>query len=134
MQFDSKAFRKFCNVLGIKNRYSTPAYPQNNGQFEATNKTIVNGLKRRLKGIKGRWAEELPNILWAYRTTPRRFTGETLFSLMYGIEAVILDEVNLCSARVSEFALIESNKLMVKQLDLLEEYRESATIWLVEYQ
>ena len=94
----------------------------------------MNGLKRRLEGIKGRWAEELPNILWAYRTTPRRFTGETLFSLTYGIEAVILDEVNLCSARVSEFALIESNKLMVKQLDLLEEYRESATIWLVEYQ
>ena len=93
----------------------------------------MNGLKRRLEGIKGRWAEELPNILWAYRTTPRRFTGETLFSLTYGIEAVILDEVNLCSARVSEFALIESNKLMVKQLDLLEEYRESATIWLVEY-
>ena len=94
----------------------------------------MNGLKRRLEGIKGRWAEELPNILWAYRTTPRRFTGETLFSLTYGIEAVILDKVNLCSARVSEFALIESNKLMVKQLDLLEEYRESATIWLVEYQ
>ena len=94
----------------------------------------MNGLKRRLEGIKGRWAEELPNILWAYRTTPRRFTGETLFSVTYGIEAVILDEVNLCSARVSEFALIESNKLMVKQLDLLEEYRESATIWLVEYQ
>ena len=94
----------------------------------------MNGLKRRFEGIKGRWVEELPNILWAYRTTPRRFTGETLFSLTYGIEAVILDEVNLCSARVSEFALIESNKLMVKQLDLLEEYRESATIWLVEYQ
>ena len=94
----------------------------------------MNGLKRRLEGIKGRWAEELPNILWAYRTTPKRFTGETLFSLTYGIKAVILDEVNLCSARVSEFALIESNKLMVKQLDLLEEYRESATIWLVEYQ
>ena len=25
LQFDSKAFRKFCSDLGIKNRYSTPA-------------------------------------------------------------------------------------------------------------
>ena len=25
--FDSRAFREFCNNLGIKNRYSTPAYP-----------------------------------------------------------------------------------------------------------
>ena len=27
LQFDSKAFRQYCSDLGIKNRYSTPAYP-----------------------------------------------------------------------------------------------------------
>ena len=27
LQFDSKAFRTFYRDLGIKNRYSTPAYP-----------------------------------------------------------------------------------------------------------
>lgn len=27
LQFDSKTFRKFCSNLGIKNKYSTPAYP-----------------------------------------------------------------------------------------------------------
>ena len=59
--------------------YSTPAYPQSNGQAEAVNKTILNGLKKRLDGAKGRWAEELPNVLWAYRTTPRQSTGETPF-------------------------------------------------------
>ena len=32
LQFDSKAFRKYCSDLGIKNRYSTPAYSQGNGQ------------------------------------------------------------------------------------------------------
>ena len=26
-QFDSKAFRKYCYKLGIKNRYSTSSYP-----------------------------------------------------------------------------------------------------------
>ena len=98
LQFDSKAFRWFYSDLGIKNRYSTPAYPQNNGQAEATNKAIVNGLRKRLEGTKGRWAEELPNVLWVYRTTLRWFTGETLFSLTYGAEAVIPTEVNLCNA------------------------------------
>ena len=58
----------------------------------------MNGLKKRLDGAKGRWAEELPNILWAYRTTPRRSTGKTLISLTYVAEAVIPVEVNLCSA------------------------------------
>ena len=27
LQFDSKTFRKYCSDMGIKNRYSTPAYP-----------------------------------------------------------------------------------------------------------
>ena len=93
----------------------------------------MNGLKKSLEGTKGRWVEELPNVLWAYRTTPRRFMGETPFSLMYGGEVVILAEVNLCSAQVSGFALTENNELMVKQLDSLEEYQESATIRLAEY-
>ena len=63
LQFDSKAFRKYCSDLGIKNRYSTPAYPQGNGQAEAVNKVIVNGLKKRLDDAKGRWVEELPHVL-----------------------------------------------------------------------
>ncbi|XP_075663359.1 uncharacterized protein LOC142632934 [Castanea sativa] len=131
--FDSKAFQEFCNNLGIRNRYSTLAYLQSNGQAEVTNKAIVNGLKKRLEGAKGRWAEEFLSVLWAYRTTPRRSTGETLFSLTYGAEVVILAEVNLCSARVARFTLDENEKLMSKQLNLLEEHREVATIRLAEY-
>lgn len=52
LQFDSKAFQKYCSDLGIKNRYSTSAYPQSNGQVEETNKAIVVGLKKRLEGAK----------------------------------------------------------------------------------
>ncbi|XP_065633667.1 uncharacterized protein LOC136069281 [Quercus suber] len=54
LQFDSKAFRSYCSELGIMNRYSTPAYPQGNGQAEAVNKVIVNGLKKRLDDAKGK--------------------------------------------------------------------------------
>ena len=63
LQFDSKSFRRYCCDLGIKNRYSTPAYPQGNGQVEATNKVIVCGLKKRLDDAKGKWVEELPHVL-----------------------------------------------------------------------
>ena len=63
LQFDSKAFRKYCFDLGIKNRYSTPAYPQGNGQAEAVNKVIVSGIKKRLDDAKGKLIEELPHIL-----------------------------------------------------------------------
>ena len=66
LQFDSKAFRRYCCELGITNKYSTPAYPQGNGQAEAVNKVIVRGLKRKLDDAKGRWVEELPHVLWTY--------------------------------------------------------------------
>ena len=54
LQFDSKAFKQYYSDLGIKNRYSTLAYPQGNGQVEAVNKVIVNGLKKRLDDAKGK--------------------------------------------------------------------------------
>ena len=65
LQFDSKAFRWYCSELGITNRYSTPSSPQGNGQAKATNKSIVNGLKRRLdvKGtVDGRASERVMGI------------------------------------------------------------------------
>ena len=54
LQFDSKSFRRYCCDLEIMNRYSTTAYLQGNGQAEAVNKIIVNGLKKRLDDAKGR--------------------------------------------------------------------------------
>ena len=78
LQFDSKAFQKYYGDLRIKNRYSTPTYSQSNGQAEVTNKAIVSGLKKRLEGAKGGWIEELPNVLWAYRTTPKKSIGKPL--------------------------------------------------------
>ena len=104
LQFDNRAFREFWSDLGIKNKYSTPTYPQS------------NRLKKRLEGMKGKWAKELPNVLWAYRITPRRSMGETPFSLTYGVEAIIPAK----SARVTRFALTQNGELMAKHLDLLE--------------
>ena len=48
LQFDSKAFRRYCCDLGITNKYSTPTSPQGNRQAKAVNKVIVSGLKTRL--------------------------------------------------------------------------------------
>ena len=126
LQFDSKAFRRYCCELGITNRYSILAYPQGNGQAEATNKVIVNGLKKRLDDAKGRWVEKLPHVLWTYRTTPRRSTGETPFSMTYGAEAVIPLETGFPTLKTNSFCLSSNNKLLEKSLDLIKERRERA--------
>ena len=55
-------------------------------------------------------------------TTPKKSTGKTPFSLTYAAKAIIPTEVNLCSARVVELTLAQNDGLMIKCLDLLEEY------------
>ena len=47
---------------------------------------------------------------------------------------MILNEINLCSARVSEFDMNQNEGQLTGCLDLLEEYREVATVRLAEYQ
>ena len=120
--------------MGITNRYSTSAYPQGNRQVEAVNKVIVNRLKKRLDDAKGRWVEELPYVLWTYRTTPRRSTGQTPFSMSYGVEAVIPIETGFPTLRTQTFNPNDNDRLLEISLDLIEERRENAMVQLAYYQ
>ena len=127
-------FRRYCGELGIKNRYSNPTYPKGNGQAEAINKVIVNGLKKRLDDAKGQWVEELPHVLWTYRTTPRRSTRETPFSMTYGAEAVIPLETSFPTSRTSSFNPSDNDEQLKKRLNLIEKKRENAMVQLAYYQ
>jgi hypothetical protein len=133
-QFEGKLFKGFCSDLGIRNFFSSPGYPQANGQAEVSNKVILDGIKKRLEEAKGRWVEELPSVMWTHRTTRRRSTGETPFALAYGMEAVIPLEVGLPTTRTTEFNVEENENNLRKDLNLLEERRNMATIRLASYQ
>ena len=98
-QFISFAFQDFCAEWNIKLTFATPRHSQSNGQAESTNKTIVNTLRKRLENAKGKWADELPGVLWSYRTTSKNSTGATPFSLAFGTEAVIPAEISIPTAR-----------------------------------
>ena len=69
-----------------------------------TNRTLLKIIKTKLDDAKGAWPEELPNVLWAYRTIARTPTEETPFRLSYGTEAVILVEVGVTSTRRAAFS------------------------------
>ena len=47
------------------------------------------------------WSENLPFSLWAYRTSFHTSTGATPYSLVYGMEAVLLVEIEMRSLRVT---------------------------------
>jgi len=71
-QFIDKELAKFYTGLDIKHVTSSVEHPQTNGQAEAANKVILVELHKRLDNTKGRWPEELVEVLWAYRCTPNQ--------------------------------------------------------------
>ncbi|XP_074343031.1 uncharacterized protein LOC141680814 [Apium graveolens] len=102
------------------------AHPNGNGAIEAVKKINFQGIKKRLGKAKGRWVEELPWVLCAYRTTPRSSTGETPFRLAYGTDVLLPFEVGLKSYR-SEAYNVEINNFGVRaNMDFLEEERKFA--------
>ena len=69
-----------------------------------------------------------------YRTTPRRFTGETPFSMTYGVEAVIPLESGFSTTRTNSFSPKDNDEQLARNLDLIEEKRENAMVQLAHYQ
>ena len=126
-QFDSQGFKDFCSSLGIKNQYSSPGHPQANRQTEVTNQTLLRFIKTKLDEAKGAWLDELPNVLWAYRTTARTPIGETPFRLTYGTETVIPIEVGVASTRRTAFSEVENDDKLRVNLDCLDEVRDKAS-------
>ena len=78
--------------------------------------------------------EELPNVLWAYRTTSRNATGETPYSLSFGAEAVVPVEIGGPSYCTQHFLPDNNETSLRAELDLLEERRDQAAVQAVAYQ
>ena len=78
--------------------------------------------------------DELPHVLWTYRTTPRRSTRETHFSMTYRAEVVIPLELGFPTMRTGQFNVEENNRLLLDSLDVAEERRKVATVKMTYYQ
>ncbi|XP_019157744.1 PREDICTED: uncharacterized protein LOC109154376 [Ipomoea nil] len=133
-QFVSQYFQNFLATIGTTSIWSSVAYPQGNGQIENANRTILEGLKKKFHSVGRSWADELPYVLWTYRTTPREATLETPFALVYGAEARVLIEAWIPTARELSYNAEENEHSMVVDLDKFEEKRELAARCMAEYQ
>ncbi|XP_071741277.1 uncharacterized protein [Rutidosis leptorrhynchoides] len=125
-QFAEGIFLGFCERLKIKQTFTSVYHPQGNGQVEVTNKEIIKGIKKRLGKSHEGWVEELPLVLWAHMTTPKRSNGETPYSLVNGTKAVLPAEIQVLSSRTANTENTEENLRL--NLDLAEERREAVLI------
>ncbi|KAL2251529.1 UNVERIFIED_CONTAM: Retrovirus-related Pol polyprotein from transposon [Sesamum indicum] len=132
-QFSGNKLKDWCKGLGIKQFFTSVSNPQANGQTEVTNRTILQHLKTRLGNAKGAWVDELPSVLWAYRTTPRNPTGESPFNLTYGTDAVVPAKVGELSWRVKYYNPNCNEQGLRMNLDFVEEVREKAAVRAAMY-
>ena len=76
--------------------------------------------------------DELPRVLWAYRTPARQPTGISHFALTYGMEAIVLTEIGMPTLRND--LLEQSNaETVIKDLDTTNELREAAVVQITSY-
>ena len=77
--------------------------------------------------------DELPGVLWAYRTTARISIGISPFAITYGMEAIIPTEIGMPTIRTG-MPEQENAELVIKDMDTVDELRESAAVRIVSYQ
>lgn len=82
-QLVSEEFKRFCNEFNILLISTTPWWPQENGEIERQNRSI---LKRLIisQNQKRNWKEDLLQYLVMYRSTPHSTTKKSPSELMFG--------------------------------------------------
>ncbi|GKA76586.1 reverse transcriptase domain-containing protein [Tanacetum coccineum] len=90
-------------------------------------------IKARLGRERTGWVNELPNVLWAHRTSLKQINGETPFSLTYESEAVIPAEIGMPTHRTMKIREDKNEDELRLNMDLLQERREAATIRKAKY-
>jgi len=127
-QFTDRKLAEFYESLGVRHKTSSVEHPQTHGQAESASKVILNELKKRLCSAKGKWVEELVEVLWAYRCTPHSATGESSYNLTYGTDAMLPVEVGEPTIRKELHNLKMNEECLRAELDLLQETRDKAKI------
>ncbi|XP_072081174.1 uncharacterized protein [Arachis hypogaea] len=127
-QFTDHKLASFLKNFNIQHRFSSVEHPQTNGQVEAANRVILQAIKKKLNDAKGKWDDFIPEILWSYNITTQSATGETLFKLVYGAEALIPVEIGIPTLRVELYDHNRNINARATNLDLVDEEREIAAI------
>ena len=99
-----------------------------NGAMKAANKNVKKIIAKATETYKD-WHEKFLFVLHAYCTGARTSTGATPYSLVYGMEAVLPNEIEIPSLWVwREVELEEAEWVQARyeQLNLIEEKRMKA--------
>jgi hypothetical protein len=134
-QFDSKAFREFCDQIGTKIHFASVRHPESNGLVERANGIIMTGIMKSIfNQPRGKWPDELIKVVWSHNTTMSRSTGFTPFKLLFGDEAITPEEAKAGSIRTVASAEDEDEADCSVEKDAIEGIRLQAVENINKYQ
>ena len=76
--------------------------------------------------------DELPGVLWAYRTIAHWPTGISPFTLTYGMEAIVPIEISMPTFR-TDLPEQSNAETVINDLDTADELREAAAVRIASY-
>ena len=77
--------------------------------------------------------DELPKVLWAYRTTSRRPIGATSFAFDYGMEVIIPTEIGMPIVKIAVQDQKNNDEELIRQLDWADKMWGDVTIRMTSY-
>ena len=98
-QFEAEPFQRFCHSIGTDLHFASVRHPESNGAVERMNGEILQGISKRLVGLKkGKWVDEMPKVIWSHNTKDSRATGFTPFRLLFGEEEALKGSIRTKTA------------------------------------
>jgi hypothetical protein len=96
---------------------------------EASNRTPIRLIKKKIDDYLRRWHEVLSEAMWAHWTSKHGATKVKPFELVYGQESVLPVEVNMQTCQITEqgaLSVKEYSEAMMSKLDEVPEIRFKA--------
>jgi transposase InsO family protein len=125
VSFMSHQFKEFAESLKIKLLNSSRYCAQANGQAEASNRTLIRLIKKKIDDYLKRWHEVLLEALWVHRTSRHGATKVMSFELVYGQEAMLPVEVKLQMCQVANQGALSAEEYSEAMMDKLDDVSES---------
>jgi hypothetical protein len=114
-QFDAETFKDFCDQINTKIHFASVRHPESNELIERANDIIMTGIMKQIfNQPRGKWPDELIKVVWSHNTPRSRSTGFTPVTLLFGDEAIALEEAKAGSIRTTTSAEDEADYHVAK--------------------
>jgi len=112
--FASKQVASFCAKYKITHRFSTPYYPQGNGQAESSNRTILDSLCKSLDKTKANGWRNSPEYSGPIGPPSAFPLAKPMFASIW-TETIIPVDLSMLSFRVEEVDQDQNNARWISQ-------------------